>query len=452
MKFATPGALAEKTQGALVAQGSKPPDRRTLVAVFETMYAASVHTEEGETISFHVVFMDPDNPDPDPPRNIRRHRWKVWAFDEALPYEVEELVKLAKATDPRTSSLAVFGRNGRIVIWGLVDQGTHYFDFMNLDSDTTQAHRPGMFQASIEGVAHVAAWIDFYKVAELRGSVMVGAPLDALRKGRIEEALKPAAKALLRRAKGYEGEPIKGATDGAHFESYRRISEAFRRILLRARAYRHGGAVLVLPEGADTSGLNIKYPMQYDRLGDALGYEMANSAMSGITQDVIFEHMDEEAESLPMMLYLDNSIADGELEDASREIDSVVWFIALLTRVDGLVLLDHDLCVKGFGVVIDVEQEPPTVVQAVTAPGGRVKDLDYTGFGTRHRSMMRACWEIKGSVGFVISQDGMVRAMTASESGVVVWRDLLLQRVEYEPRVPISTRVASRRSGTANTD
>jgi hypothetical protein len=214
---------------------------------------------------------------------------------------------------------------------------------------------------------------------------------------------------------------------------------------LRARGYRHGGALLVLPEGTDLSGLNVKYPMQYDRLGDALAFEMANAAMSDITQNIIFEHLDDDAESLPMMLYLDNSIADGELEDASREIDSAVWFIALLTRVDGLVLFDHNLCVKGFGVVIDIQDEPPSVMQAVTARGGRRKELAYTSFGTRHRSMMRACWAIRGSVGFVISQDGMVRAMTASESGVVVWRDLLLQRVEYEPRVPTSARVARRR-------
>jgi hypothetical protein len=357
-----------------------------------------------------------------------------------LPYDVDHLVKLAQATDPRTSSIAVYGQSGKCEIWGLVDQGTHYFDFMNLDTDSAQAFRPGLFQASIEGVAHVAAWIDYYKVAELRGSLMLGAALDALPRGRLRKALAPFADTLLSRAREIEPNEIPGTMDGANGEAYRKMSQALRRILLRARGYRHGGAILLLPEGASLDGLNVKYPLAYGRLADALAHHLSSSAMQEITQDIIFQELDQDAETLDMTLYLDNAIAGNELEDLSREIDSVAWFIALLTRLDGLVVFNHELCVCGFGAVIETQDEPPKVVQAISAPGGRVKHLDYTAFGTRHRSMMRACWATKGSVGFVVSQDGMVRAMTASETQVVVWPDLMLQRLERAPRVPTAVR------------
>lgn len=46
---------------------------------------------------------------------------------------------------------------------------------------------------------------------------------------------------------------------------------------------------------------------------------------------------------------------------------------------------------------------------------------DARRFGTRHQSMMRLCFARPGSVGFVVSQDGNVRAIpgfeTASSSG-----------------------------------
>ena len=197
----------------------------------------------------------------------------------------------------------------------------------------------------------------------------------------------------------------------------------------------------MLPEGADAAALNVKYQLNYGRLAEALALDLAYEALRDITQDLDFEKLDEDAEAIEGDLYLDNAVAGNRLEDLAREIDAAVWFVALLTRVDGLVLFDSQLCVKGFGVVIGVEDEPPAVYEATTALGGRTKKLDYQGFGTRHRSMMRACWAIRGSVGFVVSQDGMVRAMIGSDKGVVVWPDLMTQRLRTNLPVPPAARL-----------
>ena len=130
--FRSPKVLGERISGVLTKAGVRPPDSRALTTLFETMYAASVHTEEGEAISFHLAFMDPESPDPDPPRRKRRDRWRVWPFEEPVPYDVAHLVKLAKASDPRTSSLAVYGRGSQLAVWGLVDQGNHYLSLIHI--------------------------------------------------------------------------------------------------------------------------------------------------------------------------------------------------------------------------------------------------------------------------------------------------------------------------------
>ena len=48
--------------------------------------------------------------------------------------------------------------------------------------------------------------------------------------------------------------------------------------------------------------------------------------------------------------------------------------------------------------------------------------------------MMRCCAVNPGSVGFVISQDGDVRAMTQVGGQVVLWENIRLRRFQYPTR------------------
>jgi len=117
-------------------------------------------------------------------------------------------------------------------------------------------------------------------------------------------------------------------------------------------------------------------------------------------------------------------------EAAASEIDGIIWFIACLSRVDGLVVMDPTLTVKGFGTIITVEDAQPTIFSTgdeFATKAHRVS-LSYDAFGTRHRSMMRYCNAHPGSVGFVISQDGDIRAITKVGEDLVVWDGVLLQR------------------------
>jgi hypothetical protein len=47
-------------------------------------------------------------------------------------------------------------------------------------------------------------------------------------------------------------------------------------------------------------------------------------------------------------------------------------------------------------------------------------------FGTRHRSMMRHCAAYPDSVGFVVSQDGDVRAISRVGEQIVLWDNIRL--------------------------
>jgi hypothetical protein len=143
--------------------------------------------------------------------------------------------------------------------------------------------------------------------------------------------------------------------------------------------------------------------------------------------------LDSKKKVISMNLYLSESLADARVEESERELDGAIWFISLLSRVDGLVLMTLDLEVKRFGVEILQDLPPRNVFRSTTATATTrsLKRAEYQHFGTRHRSMMRYCSGIPGSVGFVISQDGDVRVMTRVGEKLVFWDSIRLQLDEF---------------------
>jgi hypothetical protein len=150
--------------------------------------------------------------------------------------------------------------------------------------------------------------------------------------------------------------------------------------------------------------------------------------------------MERNAEDMPVGLHLDEVVAGYDLDEIRNELTGVIWFTSLLTRVDGLVLLDPNLEVQGFGVEITVPEEPSEIYAAgdAWATEWTLRKVDYQHYGTRHRSMMRYCAKFPGSVGFVISQDGDVRVMTRVDTRLVMWENIQLQLPQFVRRKRLS--------------
>jgi hypothetical protein len=205
------------------------------------------------------------------------------------------------------------------------------------------------------------------------------------------------------------------------------------RILLRVQNYRHGGALLVTPDSS-LAGLNIKHRITYSRLRSALEAHSLSQIEHGYSSDEIFDlYIEPEEDLIPVDLYFDESVSGAELNESGAELEGVIWFVSLLTRVDGLVVMNPKLEVKGFGVEITISGKRPSVYIASTrsASEGGLRRVDYNQYGTRHRSMMRYCNQVPGSVGFVVSQDGEVRVMTKVRRNVIIWENIKLQLHDF---------------------
>lgn len=425
----TPRDLALAVCAELTKKADACPKLAILVELFETMYYASLQTEESARISFHLLYLDPTNPDPDPPSIISRDRWIVVQLTETIPLTIANLIKLANASDPRTSSFAIYHDDrDQLFVWGFVDQGGSFSDFVNYESEAGFA-RPGLFQATIAGTGHLITFIEMKKIAELRVNSLITSVIDVLAGGPVRQALQSGIDAHLDAV--YAAIPSHRGVNRSQWNASLTDTwlQSLSRLLLRIQRYRHGGAVLITPDSTLT-GLNIKYELPYDRLRSAL----ENNATLRIDEAyfggrIWNRYIEQDSETIPVDLYLDESIAGNNLKDNRRELEGTIWFLSLLTRVDGLLLFNPRLELQGFGVEITFSDEPAQVFLATNrgaTPKG-MATIEYNHYGTRHRSMMRYCSHVPGSLGFVISQDGDVRGMTQVQGQLVMWENIKLQ-------------------------
>jgi len=158
MSGSFPEDLARHVHAQLVARDEHPPSLKVLTRLFETLYFASLKREENQPISCRVAFINRKRPDPHPPKRIVADRWQYFPLAHDLPLNVSNLVKLSTAVDPWGSTLAVdTDSEGRLRIWGLIDQSVHYSIFI-MQEASSGPEMPGMFQAVIQGAGEVAVY------------------------------------------------------------------------------------------------------------------------------------------------------------------------------------------------------------------------------------------------------------------------------------------------------
>lgn len=430
--FAYPADLAEKAIERLTELHQRRPALAAITRLLKVAFFASMRTEEAEAIRCAVTYINPEHSDPRPPDRVVANRWRCMPFAERIGLTPSSLVKIAKSFDSEASSVAAYtDAGGRPFIWGAIDQHCWRTRFMTRESDQGP-DSPGLLECAIVGVGALEVYKDYTLLAALRqGTIGVGFN-DVLGKdGPVRRALQPAIDGLVHGVRETIGAQVFDRRGHWADSLTGYWTTAIARILLGVQRYGHGGAIVLTSDDAN-AGLSIKYPLQYARLGPALGRLSLRRIERVAAEDEIHEDfLDAHEDDLPADLYLDEAVARSDEDDTEDEITGCVGFVASLSRVDGAVVMNRSLSVRGYGAVIEVE-EPPASVWIAEDVRGRVRDLrriDPRNFGTRHQSMMRFCFSRPGSVGFVVSQDGDVRAMARAGDRLIVWEDIRLRRV-----------------------
>jgi hypothetical protein len=421
-----PGHLAKLVSSRLRSDAQTPPDA-VLTRLLETLYFASLKTDEGRPILCTVNYVDPEEQTSEPGHRARRpaDHWNHFAFDRPLPFDVRTLTRLARAADPSVSSLAVYrDKKNKLFIWGMVDQEPRTSDYIVLDAVNTVS-RPGLFQATITGAGNISVYQNDALIGSLEQNTLVEEYHDVLWSGPVHDLLAGYLRSYLAEVPCGPGEP--GVTpEELESEMLMRWLNATCRILLNVQRYRHGGGLLIAPDAA-LDGLNVKYTIRYDRLLQSLralvGVHLSNRpGASPPTAN------DPPADVLPYTAADERPLA-AALAEHKKEVLGAVRFIASLSCVDGFVLLDRYMGVHGFGVEVRTDNllSEIFVARDSQADPERLRVAELTQYGTRHRAMMRYCFDNPGSLGLVVSQDGDIRAMTRIADMLVLWENIDVQ-------------------------
>jgi hypothetical protein len=300
----------------------------------------------------------------------------------------------------------------------MVDQEPQYAEGISLESPA--AERPGMFQVIVTGPGNLAVYCRGTLVASLVQNALVEQHHNVLWAGPVHAILRENLRAALARQAarrrgpggGHSPEPADPDDDALEQQLVVHSIDAVCRILAGIQQHRRGGGVLVVPHDS-LDGLSVDYLVKYDRLPRAL---------VGLVQSYLHRGRARTAEQVAAFL--------AEVDRRKSEVAGAIRFIAALSCVDGVVLLDRGLGVRGFGVEIRVDHPLDDVFLAgdVRASASRLRRVDLGHFGKRHRAILRYCSRNPGSLGLVVCRDGEVEAVTQLDGKVVLWENVDLQR------------------------
>jgi hypothetical protein len=396
-----------------------------LTELFDLLFFASIKTEEARPVSVRVFYVDPQDPDPAAPPRIRIDRWRIFRLSQPVPLTVANLVKLAKAADPWASGLAVFHHNGGgLFVWGKVDQVVH-ISMALVQENSGSYPPPGIFHAMINGAADISVFKQNSFIARLSQDTTIDTQNDCLWEGPISERLVSWIEPLWRGAfKLVRREALTGWRDFWRVEAKELWTQTLSRILINIQRQRHGGAILFCPATED-SELSIKYALDYRRIPEAMLQGLRNRISGSHAREMIDFFMDEkDANEMLTGLLLDDAVSDGDVEDAQESLTGAVRFISSMAGVDGLILASPDFSICGFGVEIIAQQDLEELTATSSADLKVSRKVRANSYGTRHRSMARFCAKNPKSIGFVVSQDGDIRALMQVGNETVLFENV----------------------------
>jgi hypothetical protein len=198
-----------------------------------------------------------------------------------------------------------------------------------------------------------------------------------------------------------------------------------RRVISVLRDAHHGGTVIFIPpELTEEFSDKNRYVAFKHTFADGPPRRRFRATIVGVMNRLARIHGKGDAPSYPRAVGWqeyqktdDQSIA--ELDEAIFEL---AHLIAALASVDGAVVMSKRFELLGFGGEISgALPTVKTVLRALDLEGERTLQESTDGVGTRHRSAYRLCNALPGAVAVVVSQDGGVRFVRRTDSGVCYW-------------------------------
>lgn len=375
------------------------PSKKILKEILEACYIAGGAPEEGRYPKFNVVVGNVNGLSTTPDV-------VTYSLSSQREVTVDEIRRLAPATDARKSAIWITFDDHGCKIAGICDLGTSWhrarlgliYNYRVPRTLLIQVDRPGKLKV-YQGEFAVASLAD--------GNLSVS---------RIEMHLylhKAAHNGFACLVRDFTLPEIENARD---FESFcfTALCNVFSALANSIGVLEHGGMLVLLPveEQELDSHVRTKYRFESNALREAfVGFINARNTTAdfwtAVEQEIEWPGNSHEAEL--------------KLLSATERLVEAIRFVAQLAGCDGAILLTSDLRLLGFGAEIRAEMLPGTTVSEVKDELARLyRSCDVEQFGMRHRSAIKLVSRLPSVCVLAVSQDGPISAVWAEENSVFV--------------------------------
>jgi hypothetical protein len=373
-----------------------------LVRLLTTVFFAGLETYEGEHFPICVTFVgrslsDFVMTDPVLPATVPLYRWKILRFASPRPFSPRDLAKLAVASSNRRMYSAV----------GVLDDGTLAITGLAREGVNTGPDPFVKIVTSRPGCLSIRSGRELVIEYERGAILAVSDDQVFAHDGSIHTALTAIA-----RAADVDDHVVPHYLDAVSFLVREMISHG------------RGGILIVSTHDRPPVTESAPYAMVLDsslaallRLAWRIGSATAAPALlhRGGTPS---PGGDRGGTVTPTAT---GGTAFGQLLRSAflTEAERVVEELGRLTAIDGAVLLNRELALTAFGVILPVG---PSVAVEEGLEGDRraPSPVDFGSRGTRHRAAATYAAEHPGSVVFVASEDGHVSCLLCDRPGIPV--------------------------------
>ncbi len=375
-------------------------------------FQASLTVEETRPTRFRMLLTSPTQlPEAGAPKTgVLR-----LSFDQARPFNADELRRLAPAVPFETALIGVDADSqGQLRIWGVAHSGPAWLA-------PTWGGRSVVPNWSYDPIIHVTAPGHLavrcagHLVGALERGLVVDATLDVF-----DSHWLPAMFAR-------EREDIRAAHDALQAEAQSPTSvehslvgkvgqQMLRRAIQLVRGARHGGLILVVNSEVGAAprleGLRLKY---------GLGQDEPSHRYRTLLLEILRAVAD--TTSKPSVGWLDFALNESpHFAQLEQEVFELSRVLANLTAIDGALVLDKRFGMLGFGAEVSAELPTPgRVFRALDAEGRDMQPEAVENVGTRHRAAYRFVNDHPDGLAVVISQDGGVSFVANRDGKVVFW-------------------------------
>lgn len=396
------------------------PDDYTLKNLLEIAYHSSFMTEESRKVRFSLIFCPKND-------NNINDKYQTVLFNKPRDFSLTEIFRLAPATDPTSVLIGVESDNhGNLKIWGLVDIGSSWRNFIRGESGTSFLP-PSYFTILSTESGNLSISCAGITILDLRQGQIYKPTSGIFNEGLIADFFSNIKEEICK--------DLFKLIDNEHFERNSNIVEDFKktpqlfleRVLFQIREKFKGGMVIILPDSYDLEdiglkeNLMIKYPCNHNKIWKNLINKLL---LNYKLFELIFSD-DTETSEMTGEIFHEYMFLQDKLKKVETEIQDSSNFLSSLSEVDGSIVITDKFRLLGFGAEVIVKSNIPDMIKIANDRNGVFGNyIPIDSYGTRHRAAFRFCYNFTNAIAFVISQDGSLRAVKKNEDDLILWQDL----------------------------